>query len=64
MFVLLCFPCTTENDLLFAHSVRKALAKAVMEDPHKDAKMIRPKTPAAFIFDRPSTAAERLATVI
>eukprot|EP01048_Picozoa_sp_COSAG05_P018833 COSAG05_NODE_2830_length_2592_cov_47.594063_2_plen_263_part_00 len=33
----------------------------VMEDPHKDKKLIRPKTPAAFIFDRPSTAAERLA---
>jgi hypothetical protein len=42
-------------------SLRASLSKAVMEDPHKDSKGQRPKTPAAFIFDRPSTAADRLA---
>ena len=34
------------------------MTKAAMDDPHSNSE--RPKTPAAFIFDRPSTAAERL----
>lgn len=39
-------------------ALRAVLSKAAMDDPHVNNE--RPKTPAAFIFDRPSTAAERL----
>ena len=48
------------NDLIgeVKPSLRAVLSKAAMDDPHTNSE--RPKTPAAFIFDRPSTAAERL----
>lgn len=39
-------------------ALRAVLSKAAMDEPHTNSE--RPKTPAAFIFDRPSTAAERL----
>ena len=44
--------------------LRDALTKAVMDAPHREGSGQRPKTPAAFIFDRPSTAAARLSNFI
>ena len=50
----------TANDLIgdVKPALRSVLSKAALDDPHTNNE--RPKTPAAFIFDRPSTAAERL----
>jgi hypothetical protein len=41
-------------------ALREVLTKAVMDAPHKASSGQRPTTPAAFIFDRPSTAAARV----
>ena len=51
---------TAVNDMIgeVKPTLRAVLSKAAMDDPHLNNE--RPKTPAAFIFDRPSTAAERL----